>query len=293
MNQDYVLKYMDFIMFEKKLADKSIASYRENLDQFLFFLKDKNLLNVKRKDIELFLEFENNKSAKTRAHYLTVIQSFYNFLMDENLINYNPCENVFSPKIDKKLPVYLTVEEVDCLLDIDLLTVYDYRNKAMFELMYGSGLRVSELTSLKLQDIDLLSDAVRVEGKGSKVRIVPINNITKQWLELYINEFRPLLLKNKQSEYLFINNLSKNISRIGFFKIVKKECQKKGITKEIGPHTLRHSFATHLLNNGADLRIIQELLGHSDISTTQIYTHVAKEKIKKDYEYHPRAKKDK
>jgi integrase/recombinase XerD len=163
----------------------------------------------------------------------------------------------------------------------------------MLELLYATGLRVSELINLKFNDIDLANDFVRVIGKGSKERIVPINESAVKWMTLYLKDYRPTILKNKNSEYLFISNALKPISRQGFFKIVKQEVVRAGIKKDVSPHVLRHSFATHLLNHGADLRVIQELLGHSDISTTQIYTHLVNEKIKKDYEeYHPRSHKN-
>ena len=229
---------------------------------------------------------------KSRAHYLTVIRNFYEFLVLEDLIDSNPCETVKSPKISSTLPHYLTEGEVNQLLNIDLKTHYDYRNKAMLELLYATGIRVSELINLKLTNIDLDEDLIRVLGKGSKERISPISDEAEKYLKIYIEEHRNFLLKNKDSEYIFINNFGNPISRQGFFKNLKQISKKQGIDKDISPHTLRHSYATHLLSHGADLRIIQELLGHSDIVTTQIYTHLLNEQLKKEYEYHPRAKKD-
>ena len=188
----------------------------------------------------------------------------------------------------KKLPNYLTIEEVDKLLDIKLDNPFDYRNKAMIELSYATGLRVSELVTLKLVNIDLENTIVKILGKGSKERIVPFNDIALKYLKLYLDNYRQEILKNKDSEYVFVNYQGGSLSRQSYFKFIKNEAQKKGIKKNISPHVLRHSFATHLLNNGADLRIIQELLGHSDLKTTEIYAHLANEKIKKDYEiYHP------
>jgi integrase/recombinase XerD len=214
-------------------------------------------------------------------------------LIRENISSINPLENIKQPKIEKKLPSYLTVSEIDKLLDIPLNNAYDYRNKAMLELLYATGIRISELINLRISDIDFDNDFIRIVGKGNKERIVPFNDISKDYLLKYIEDYRKVLLKKKDSEYLFINNLSRQISRQGFFKILKEICSKQGINKNVSPHILRHSFATHLLNNGADLRIIQELLGHSDLSTTQIYTEVLNEKLKNDYnESHPRAKKE-
>ena len=182
------------------------------------------------------------------------------------------------------------VEEVDKLLDINLVDKYSYRNKAMLELLYATGMRASELTNLKLNNIDLDSCIVRIMGKGSKERIVPINDTTIKYLNIYINNYRKEILNKKDSEYLFISNALKPITRQGLFKIIKKECIRAGIKKNVYPHILRHSFATHLLNHGANIRIIQELLGHEDITTTEIYTHLSNETIKKDYEeYFPRS----
>ena len=292
MNEELITKYLDYLKYEKKLSNNTISSYKENLYVFLDSINKKELLKIESSDIKKFLEKENNKSSKTRAHYITVLNNFYTFLINENIINYNPLENIKLPKIEKKLPDYLTIEEVDKLLDIPLNTAYDYRNKAMLETLYATGIRISELINLKVSDIDFNECFIRIMGKGSKERIVPFNDICKEYLEKYINIYRLELLKHKDSEYTFINNLSKNISRQGFFKILKEICIKQGIKKNVSPHLLRHSFATHLLNNGADLRIIQELLGHSDLATTQIYTEVLNKKLKSDYEAsHPRAKK--
>ena len=213
-------------------------------------------------------------------------------MINENIVKTNPCINIISPKLAKKLPNYLTEEEVDKLLNIPLKTAYDYRNKAMLELLYATGIRVSELINLKFVNLELQDDFIRVMGKGSKERIIPISNISKKYLIEYIEIYRKTLLKNKDSEYLFINNQGNVISRVGFFKIIKKLCLENNISKNVSPHILRHSFATHLLAHGADLRVIQELLGHSDISTTQIYAHLINDKLKKDYEeFHPHSHK--
>lgn len=291
-NQEYFNKYLDYLLFERKLSKNTIASYQDNLNRFDIFLNGKSIKNLDRNDIEEYLKFNNNMAEKSRAHYLTVIKSFYEFLVLEDLIDNNPCETIKPPKISKKLPVYLTEEEVDKLLNINLTTDFDYRNKAMLELLYATGIRISELIELKLNNISLDEDLIRVIGKGAKERISPISEAAEYYLNLYITEHRNNLLKKKDSEYLFINNFGNKISRQGFFKNLKQIAKNQGIEKEISPHTLRHSYATHLLSHGADLRIIQELLGHSDISTTQIYTHLLNEKVKTEYEKHPRAKKE-
>lgn len=291
-NQKYYEKYLDYLRFERKLSKNTIASYQDNLNRFEEFINPKSITVLKRKDIEDYLKFNNNMAEKSRAHYLTVVKNFYNFLVGEDLIHFNPCETIKSPKISKKLPNFLTEEEINKLLDLPLKTPLDYRNKAMLELLYATGIRVSELINLKLSNISLEEDLIRVVGKGSKERLSPISSIAEKYLKIYIEEYRNTLLKNKDSEYVFMNNFGNPISRQGFFKNLKRIAKEQGIEKEISPHTLRHSYATHLLSNGADLRIIQELLGHSDISTTEIYTHLVNEKLKNDYNNHPRAKKE-
>lgn len=288
--------YLNYLQFERKLLFNSLESYRYNLKCFCEFLKQKKITSLccTRKDIEEFLAFVQDKSATTRSHYLTCLRSYYQFLLDEDILKdqANPCDLIPAPLVTKKIPEYLSIEEVDRLLNINLNTPYDYRNKAMLELLYATGMRVSELINLKLQDIDFDEDFVHVLGKGEKERIIPMNDTSKRYLLLYLQEYRPMLLKQKSSDYFFINNRMGKISRQGFFKIMKALCVQSGIKKDVHPHILRHSFATHLLNNGANLRIVQELLGHSDISTTQIYTHISNEKKKHDYEYHPRNKKE-
>lgn len=296
MNQNikYYKKYLNYLQFERKLSKNTIASYQNNLKVLETFLSKSKIfiLNCNEETIHAFLKEEQEKNATTKSHYITVLNSFFNFLVEEKDITKNPCSLISHPKMAQKLPKYLSFEEVDKLLDIPLKTAYDYRNKAMLELLYASGMRVSELVNLKLQDIDFGEDFVHVLGKGEKSRIVPINDTSKHYLLQYIKEYRPELLKKEECGYVFINNRKTKISRQGFFKILKAICKEKKIEKDVSPHVLRHSFATHLLNNGANLRVVQELLGHSDIATTQIYTHISNEKIKKDYQFHPRNKKE-
>ena len=285
----YINKYMEYLEYERKLSSNTLKSYLNDLKDFDMYFKG-NLLNLKYDDIQKYIGSLNDRVARTVSHYLTVINSFYEFLLNEGIINDNPCSNIASPKVPKKLPTYLTEEEVDKLLNINLVTPYDYRNKAMLELLYATGLRISELVNLKITDIDVNNSLIRVFGKGKKERIVPVTDLALEYLRVYVTQYRNVILKDKVSDYLFISNSLTNISRQGFFKIIKKECKRAGIEKNVSPHVLRHSFATHLLKHGADLRVIQELLGHEDISTTQIYAHLVNEKLKEDYEYHPRNK---
>ena len=292
MENNYINKYIDYLMFERKLSPATLKAYQNDLSHMNKYFKNSNLTNLTYDDISKFLRTLSSNKSTTVAHYLTVINSFYNFLVNEGIMDNNPCENISQPKHPRKLPNYLTEEEVDALLDIKLDNAFSYRNKAMLELLYATGIRVSELINLRVSDIDLHNAIIRVMGKGSKERIIPLGDVAIKYIDIYMKEYRNQLLKDRTSEYLFINNLRNKLSRQGFFKIIKKECKFKGINKNVSPHVLRHSFATHLLSNGADLRVIQDLLGHSDISTTQIYTHLANEKIKKDYENHPRYKKE-
>ena len=287
-------KYIDTLQYERKLSKNTILSYQDNLKTFWEYIAPKDPLQIKKEDTEKFLKFEQEKKVTTKAHYFTVLQNFYLFCLEEGFITQNPCETIHLPKLPDKLPNYLTYEEVDRLLDMPLKTDYDYRTKAMLELLYATGMRVSELLSLRFSNIDLENTLVRVEGKGSKERIIPFNDTSKKYLELYLNSYRPKLVKQgKNYEELFLNNRGTPMTRQGLFKLIKQLCKELGIQKNVSPHILRHSFATHLLNAGADLRVIQEFLGHSSISTTQIYTHVSKEHIKSEYmESHPRSKKE-
>ena len=286
---ELIVKYLDYLQFERKLSLNTLKSYTNDLKDFDIYFGNE-IRDLSFNDIKKYLLSLKNDSARTVAHYLTVINSFYDFLVNEGIIKENPCNNIQAPKLPKKLPNFLTEEEIDKLLDVDLVTMYDYRNKAMLELLYATGLRITELINLKINDVDLHNCFVRVFGKGKKERIVPISDVAINYLNIYIMEYRNLILGNVVSDYLFISNAKTNISRQAFFKIIKKQCKLRGIEKEVSPHVLRHSFATHLLKHGADLRVIQELLGHEDISTTQIYAHLVNEKLKNDYEYHPRNK---
>ncbi|MBQ9011887.1 MAG: tyrosine recombinase, partial [Bacilli bacterium] len=231
------------------------------------------------------------KSARTVSRSISTLKSFYKFLLIEKYININPMSNITAPKISKALPKVLSEEEVEKLLDIELTDHYSYRNKAMLELMYSSGLRVSELITLNVSDIDLDNDLVRIFGKGSKERIIPIGSYAAKYLKEYLLYHRNSLLKNKTSNYLFLSSRGDKMTRQAFFKILQKLAIKQNIKTNFSPHTLRHSFATHLLKHGADLRSIQELLGHSDISSTQIYTHITNEKLKENFrQSHPHGK---
>ena len=294
--EDAIVDFIQYCLFEKGLTDQTVSSYQNDLDVYLSFLQDKNVFLVKditSDHIKEFLKIRgDSESTSTVAHNLTVIKNFHKYLIKENIVKEDVSLFISRPKLQKRLPRALTVEEVDLLLDITLNTPFDYRNKAMLELMYGAGLRVSELVSLTLNQIDLENGLIRIMGKGRKEREIPIGEYGVYYLKLYL-EHRGMLIKNHRTEdALFLNNHGKQITRQGFFKILKQLLLDKGLNPSVSPHTLRHSFATHLLSHGADLRSIQEMLGHSDISTTKIYTHVSDEKVEADYKkYHPREHK--
>lgn len=290
--------FINYCEYEKGLSANTLKSYNYEINLYQTYLEDKlsiiDIEKVSKEDIESYLKYcySKNEDSKTISHKITTIYNFHNYLLREKVIKDNQAEFIDRPKLAKQLPYTLTVKEIDKLLDIALVTVFDYRDKAMLELMYGTGLRVSELVSLTVYDVDFYNAFLRIKGKGSKERIVPINNASLKYLKLYLDR-RCLLLKNKTSDELFLNARGEGISRQGFFKNLKKILAKKGMPTNISPHSLRHSFATHLIENGADLRSVQTMLGHSDITTTKIYTHISNEKVTKDYLInHPRAKKE-
>jgi len=288
--------FISYIIFEKRLSKNTSNSYKNDLEKYEKFMNSVNISTTKdisKSDIEKYLQKLNEDNVKVTsiARKLTTIKAFHNYLFQKQILNVDVAETIERPKLRKKLPNVLTVAEVDLLLDIECKTKFDYRNKSMLELLYGTGLRISELLDLKLTDFDLENCIIRCYGKGCKERIVPIGEYTMDSLINYL-KIRNQLLRGKNCEYLFLNNLGGRLSRFSFFKILKRMLIEKGIKKDVSPHSLRHSFATHMLEYGADLRSIQELLGHSDIATTKIYTHISNNKIKREYEeFHPRSQK--
>lgn len=292
--QDAINDFLNYCIFEKGLSDKTKESYENDLNVYKDYLNSKHITTVesiKSDHIKNFLKERSTEETTTIAHNLTVIKNFHTYLLKENITKNNESEFIERPKLRKALPKTLSIEDVDNLLNIELKTPFDYRNKAMLELMYGCGLRVSELISIELNDIDMVNCLIRVYGKGSKEREIPLGEYAIHYLQEYISR-RELLLKKKPCTKLFLNNHGQGMTRQGFFKNLKEILREKGLNPEVSPHTLRHSFATHLINQGADLRSIQEMLGHSDISTTKIYTKVTDEKVLNDYnEYHLRSTK--
>ena len=279
--------FLEYLKYERRVSVNTVDSYGENL-LLLKNYTNKDLISLKKEDIKDFLD-NVEATARTKAHYLTVFNSFYKYLVFMDKIKSNPCDGIKAPKLEKKLPTYLTKEEIAKLFNIRLTKPVDYRNKAILEVMYATGARISEVINLELNQIDFEECIIRVVGKGKKERIIPLDDVAIEALDNYINNYRPFLIKNETCNYVFLNKNGEKISRQMIFKILKNLANKAGITKEISPHTLRHSFASNLLNNGADLRVIQELLGHENLETTEIYSHLQNKKIKDDYNNHPHA----
>lgn len=293
--EDAIQDFLNYCIFEKGLADKTKESYQNDLDVYKSFLINHHISSVNditSDHIKDFLKERQDEESTTIAHNLTVIKNFHSYLVKEKIVSSDVSEFIERPKLRKNLPKSLSIDDVDLLLNIPLNTPFDYRNKAMLELMYGCGLRVSELVSLTMNDIDITNCFIRILGKGSKEREIPLGEYAIEYLNLYLG-IRDLLLKDKPCNQLFLNNHGQGMTRQGFFKILKSLLKEKGLNTDVSPHTLRHSFATHLINRGADLRSIQEMLGHSDISTTKIYTRVSDDKVVEDYnKYHYRSKKE-
>lgn len=289
--KNYIEDFLDYLLIDKKYSSNTIESYKNDLMKFYDFCKEKKiqLHRIRKETMKEYLGYlkKLDMNEKSISRNISCIRTFYKFLLIEKVVTNNPSELIELPKLKKSLPTVLSLQEVERLLDIEVKDAYTARNKAMLELMYATGLRVSELVNLNLKDVDLEEEIVRTMGKGSKERIIPIGDYAKMALDEYIYGYRMTLMKNKTTDALFLNNHGNKMTRQGFFKMIKNLAKEKQITTNFSPHTLRHSFATHLLDSGADLRSIQELLGHSDISTTQIYTHVSNQLLKESYQNHP------
>lgn len=292
-----VEEFIHYLAVERGLAENTIQSYYRDLLNFCAFItkegKIQNVSQVTKDDIlrYLYTMKDSGKAPATLARHIAALKSFYHFLLREGIVDNDPTLNIETPKLPRKLPQILTVAEVDRLLQQpDPRTPAGLRDKTMLELMYATGLRVSELVSLRVHHVNCEIGYIRCIGKGSKERIVPMGSVAKEYLNEYLTYGRKKLIKIPNEETLFLNQMGAPLTRQGFWKILKKYVKKAGIKKVITPHTLRHSFATHLLENGADLRSVQEMLGHADITTTQIYTHLTNRYLKEVYnKTHPRA----
>lgn len=292
----WVEEFLHYLAVERGLAENTLSSYYRDLHQFLDWVKQKDVTaveQVQRNHIMAYLLHlqKAGRAPATVSRHLAALKSFYHFLLRDGVIEIDPTSNLDAPKLVKKLPHVLTVQEVDKLLDQpDIAKASGLRDKAMLELLYATGLRVSELMALDSTHVNLELGFVRCFGKGAKERIVPMGSVAARHLDEYLQIGRNKLVKHGEEEALFVNQHGRRLTRQGFWKLLKKYAAAAGVKKAITPHTLRHSFATHLLENGADLRAVQEMLGHADITTTQVYTHLTKSRIKQVYdETHPRA----
>ncbi|MEK9771694.1 MAG: site-specific tyrosine recombinase XerD [Nitrosomonadales bacterium] len=283
-------KFIDSLWLEDGLSKNTLESYRYDLKNFSIWYK-KDLIEVNQSDIQAYLAFKFPSSkSRSISRLLATLRRFYRYLLREKIIKEDPTLMIEMPRQSKTLPKSLNEEEVENLLNAPNIDLdQGLRDKAMLELLYACGLRVTELVSILLTELSINDGVIRVTGKGSKTRIVPLGEEAMSWINKYIAHARAQLLKEKNSKFLFVTNRGDAMTRQTFWHIIKKYAFTAGIQKSISPHVLRHAFATHLLNHGADLRVVQMLLGHSDISTTQIYTHIAKERLKDLHEkHHPR-----
>jgi integrase/recombinase XerD len=293
--QDLIEIFLNYLSVEKGVSSNTIESYKNDLIFYQNYLKEKGIdsfLKVNRQDISDFMlkQKEKNLSASSISRRLSCLKTFYRFLLREKIISSDPTEAMQSPKLWKKVPDTLNIEEIERLIaQPNIRTKIGIRDKAILDMMYATGMRVSEVVNLKLEQLNLEMGFLRCIGKGNKERIIPLGRYACNAIKRYIQESRNLLLGKKQSEYLFLNRRGYPISRQGLWKIIKKYARMAGIKKPVRPHIIRHSFATHLLEGGADLRSVQEMLGHSDISTTQVYTHINKDYLKMIHKkFHPR-----
>jgi integrase/recombinase XerD len=294
-DQQDIESFVDSLWMERGLSDNTLNAYRTDLHGLAYWLKKEHgtrLMDAERSQLLDYLSQRVHGGAKPRttARLISSIRRFYQYWIREKRLASDPSDRIESPKLGRSLPQALTEQEVEALLAApDPRDVLGARDRTMLELMYASGLRVSELVNLKLSEINLRQGVLRTQGKGGKERLVPVGEEAVVWMERYLSESRGDLLKGATREALFVTRRREAMTRQAFWHLIKRYAKQAGIHKHLSPHTLRHSFATHLLNHGADLRSVQMLLGHSDLSTTQIYTHVAKERLKSLHaQHHPR-----
>ncbi len=296
MMEQFLKEYLTILRLEKNLSDNTVKSYETDIKLFLDFLIDHNIDDLNNVTTETFSTFfeikkEQGIDSSTVARYMSSLKGFWSYLELSDYIEKNPVEKLTRVKKPRKLPTVLSFQEVEKILQMPVVEdKLGLRDKAILELLYSSGLRVSELINMKISDLFFTDEVIRVIGKGSKERIVPVGGSAIHWISTYLLNSRPLLEKKSVSmNFLFLNRNGKKLTRMAIWKLVNYYANEAEIKKEIHPHTFRHSFATHLLEGGADLRAVQEMLGHADISTTQIYTHIDREYIKQVHrDHHPR-----
>lgn len=293
--QDAIDEYLHFIKVERGLSANTQENYRRDLVKYQHYLESIGITKWSEVDRFVIMNFlkvlrDEDKASSSIVRMMSTLRQFHLFLRQENLTQDNPMQHIDSPKRKEHLPDTLTLKEVETLIETpDVNTPLGLRNRAILETMYATGLRVSELIALKKDDLHLSIGLIQTIGKGNKERVIPIGDIAAEWLNRYFAESRPELIRQRDVPEVFVNFHGQKLTRQGIWKNIKAIVKEAGIDKDVTPHTLRHSFATHLLENGADLRMVQELLGHSSISTTQIYTHVTKKRVSEVYQkYFPR-----
>ena len=292
--QAEIERFLDALWMERGLSVNTLSAYRRDLESFARWLMAQGcaLLQVERHQVQAFLAWRHQSGcqARTIARQLSCLRRFYQFAVREGLQSQDPTQRIDAPKLGRSLPEALTENDVESLLAAPQVEdILGLRDRAMLEVLYATGLRVSELVNLKLGEVNTRQGVLRTQGKGGKVRLVPLGEEALDWLARYLAEARPELLKGQQCDAVFVTRRGGPLTRQAFWYLIKRHAQQAGISKHLSPHTLRHSFATHLLNHGADLRVVQMLLGHSDLSTTQIYTHVANARLKELHaDHHPR-----
>jgi len=292
MNTELIDQFIDYYWLSTGASKNTLAAYRSDLKIFNKWLAGKSFISVKSKHIQDYFSDrqKNNIGSSTQARILTCLHSFYEYLLANQLIKKDPTEQLSQPKLEKKLPVFLNIQEVEKLLEApSSSSLFGQRDRAMLELLYSCGLRVSELINLSYHNINLKEEFIRIHGKGNKERALPMGEMAIDYLMKYETNVRPMLLKNGQSDSYFLSNRGSAMSRQNFFYIIKAYANQVGIDKPLSPHSLRHAFATHLVQKGADLRSVQLMLGHSDISSTQLYTHIQNTQLKAQHaKHHPR-----
>ena len=289
---DLIDQFLDAVWVEQGLSKNTLSAYSSDLRIFAKWLSDKSMLDVDKGDLSRFLaaRYAAGIGNRSTARILSSLRRFYGYYIRENSLIIDPTLLIESPHIGRPLPISLSELDVELLLNAPEVTnTNGFRDKTMLEVLYATGLRVSELVGLKFEQISFRQGVVRIIGKGDKERLVPVGEEAMSWLEAYMIQARKKLLGERQCDYLFVTNRGDGMTRQAFWHIIKRHAKKAGISKVLSPHTLRHAFATHLLNHGADLRVVQLLLGHADLSTTQIYTHIARERLKELHsKFHPR-----
>ena len=292
MNNNLIDQFIDYYWLTSGASKNTLSAYRSDLNIFNKWLNQKPFTSVDKKLVHDYFSYrkKSNLSAASRSRILTCLHSFFQYLLNNQKMSNDPTEQMDYPKLEKKLPIFLNIQEVEKLIEApNTNSIYGQRDRAMLELLYSCGLRVSELISLSYHNLNLIEEFVRVHGKGNKERMLPLGEVAIDFLDQYERNSRTLLLKNGQCDSYFLSNRGSAMSRQNFFYIIKGYAATAGINKPISPHSLRHAFATHLVQKGADLRSVQLMLGHSDISSTQLYTHIQNAQLKMQHQkHHPR-----